>query len=309
MIVALTGASGFIGAAVAAHLNEAGHHVTALVRTTSETAHIEPVVHRFVRGDQADPIVWKDLLDGADAIVHNSFDWEALKSGDLKRHLTSNLDSALMLLDAAHQANVNRFVFMSSVAVHHGISDRWGGVLDEDHPLRPGGLYGACKAAIEAHLWSAHYSRGMHTVSLRPSAVYGVEPVRLARSHGYKQVRELLRGNRITPENFPGGGKWVHVDDVALATVRAVERDDAAGKAFNLADCYAKFTLLGKYGAEALDLPPDRVELDTSPPAKNRFDPSATKEILGVGLDRGEAGLRDYMRELVPVVRSDSADK
>lgn len=303
MQVALTGASGFLGAAIAGALSKAGHHVIALVRHTSNTAHIEPYVTRFVRGDHADPSVWPDLLRDAQALVHNSFDWDALKSGDLARHLGSNLTGSLLLLDAAHQNGANRLIYMSSVAAHHDISPRWQGVIDEDHPLRPGGLYGACKAAVEAHLWSAHYSRGMHTVLLRPSAVYGVEPVKLSRSNAYKQVRKLLDGGRVTPSEFPGGGKWVHVEDVALATVRAVELDEATGKAFNLADCYAKYTLLGKFAAEALGLPPDRVEVDSGPPAKNRFDTSAAANVLGVRLDRGEAGLRAYMRELVDAVR------
>jgi len=307
MIIALTGAGGFIGAAVAHRLARAGHRVTALVRAASARAHIEPAVTRFVTGDQADPAVWPDLLADADALVHNSFDWGALGSGDLAAHLRSNLDGSLLLLDAAHRAGVGRVVYMSSVAVHHAMSDRWAGVVDEDHPLRPRGLYGACKAAVEAHLWSAHHSWGMHTVSLRPSAVYGVEPVRLERSHGYKQIMTLLRGGDVTPENFPGGGKWVHVDDVAVATLAAVECDDAAGRAFNLADCYAKFTLLGRFAAEALGLPERRVTLDGSPGARNRFDTTACREILGVPLDRGTEGLREHVRRLAEVVQQTGA--
>lgn len=304
MIIALTGASGFLGAAITHRLAHAGHEVVALVRPTSRTDHIEPAVSRFVVGDHADPSVWPDLLAGADALVHNSFDWSALKSGSLPRHLRSNLDGSLGLLDACHHAGVDRFIYMSSVAVHHAMSDRWKGVIDEDHPLRPRGLYGACKAAVEAHLWAAHHSWGMHTVALRPSAVYGVEPVRLDRSHGYTQIRTLLDGGRVSPENFPGGGKWVHVEDVAGATLAAVQRDAAAGRAFNLADCYAKFTLLGRLAAQALGLPDDRVTLDDSPPAKNRFEKTATREVLGVSLDRGEDGLSAYIRELVSAVRA-----
>lgn len=309
MIVALTGASGFIGAAVARRLAGAGHRVVALVRPTSSRAHIDPFISRYVVGDHADPSICQDLLKNVDALVHNSFDWQALKSGKLSQHLRSNLDGSLRLLDAAHRAGVERFVYMSSVSVHHCISDRWAGVIDEDHPLRPGGLYGACKAAVEAHLWAAHHSWSMHTVALRPAAVYGVEPVRMERSQGYKLVHRLMEGGRITPEEFPGGGKWVHVEDVALATLRALERDDASGRAFNLADCYAKFTALGEFAAEALDLPADRVEPDCSPPARNRFDKSAVQQCLGVPLDRGLAGLREHIGDLVNAAHRASASR
>lgn len=304
MIVTLTGASGFLGVSIARELAEAGHRVVALVRSSSVTAPLEPFVYRFVQGDHADPGIRESLLKGVDGVVHNSFDWEALQSRSLDRHLTSNLVGSLELIDAAHRASIPRFVYMSSVAVHHAISDRWAGVIDEDHPLRPGGLYGACKAAVEAHLWAAHHSWGMHTVALRPPAVYGVEPVRLSRSHGYQQVRKLLAGETITKADFPGGGKWVHVDDVARATREALERPEASGRAFHLADCYAKFTRLAQFAAEALGLPEDRVFPDDSPPARNQFDKTECRKILGVPLDRGEDGLRAAMFELVRTIRS-----
>ena len=304
MIIALTGSSGFIGSAAARVMHAQGHSVTALVRPSSRREHFHSFVERFVQGDQADPGIWPELLQNADAVVHNSIDWAPLQSGDVRTHLERNLLGSILLLNAAHEAGVKRFIFISSVATHHDISPRWKGVIDEDHPLRPSGLYGACKAAVEAHLWSAHHSWGMHTVALRPCAVYGVEPVRLERSHGCKQVRRLLDGEKVTREDFPGGGKFVHVDDVALAIVRAVERDAAAGRAFNLADCYAKHTLLGRFAAEHLGLDPSMVELDEGPPAKNMFSKEATREILDVELDRGEDGLREYVGELVEAVKN-----
>lgn len=303
MIVALTGAAGFVGAATARSLHEAGHEVTALVRPGSAREHIEPYVNRYVEGDHADPAVWESLLDDAGGVVHNSADWLALR-GPLADHLRSNLDASLIFLKAASDRAVRRFVFLSSVATMHDISPAWGGVIDEDHPLRPSTLYGAYKAAVEAHLWWAHYELGMATVALRPAAVYGVEPVRLERSIGYRQIRRLLDGGRVAPQEFKGGGKFVHVDDVALACVRALERDGAAGRPFNLADCYARHTLFGELARQELGLPPDRVELDSGPPAKNSFSKEAARAALGVALGRGEQGLRTHVRELLRVMRS-----
>ncbi len=303
MRVAITGASGFLGASMARALAGGGHEVTALVRPASARGHIDPYVRRYVRGDQSDPEIWPDLLAEAQAVVHNSADWEALRSGNLERHLRQNVEGSIRLLEAAHRAGVGRFVFISSVAVHHEISPRWQGLIDEDHPLRPGSLYGAYKAAVEAHLSWARAEWGLHTVILRPAAVYGVEPVHLQRSHGYRPVKRLLEGGRVTPAEFGGGGKFVHVDDVASATVAVVERDEAGGRTFHLADCYAKFTRFGEHAVDLLGLPRDRVEPDGSPPAKNQFDKAPVQEVLGIPLDRGDAGLREHSARLIQAIR------
>ena len=98
----------------------------------------------------------------------------------------------------------------------------------------------------------------------------------------------------------------MHVEDVALAICRAVERADApdvSGQPFHLADCYAKFTRFGEHAASLLGLPASVVEPDTEPPARNMFDKAATWSALGVEQSRGDAGLRDYVAELIEAVR------
>ncbi|MEC9373524.1 MAG: hypothetical protein VYC34_06755, partial [Planctomycetota bacterium] len=83
-----------------------------------------------------------------------------------------------------------------------------------------------------------------------------------------------------------------------------IENDDAAGRAFNMADCYAKHTRFAEHAAAVLGLPADRVQPDPSPPAKNRFDKSAVQNVLGVEMDRGDAGLREHVAALIEVVRA-----
>jgi len=285
-------------------LASSGHAVTALVRETSPREHIDAHTDRYAVGDHADPSIWQELLDGADGLVMNAFDWDALKSGDLRRHIDANIASSVRLLEAAHHAGVRKCCYISSVATLHDILPEWGGVIDERHPLRPGSLYGACKAAIEAHLRSAAASWGMHCVALRPCAVYGVEPTLPDKTFGAKPIRLLIERGKVRKADCPGGGKFVHRDDVAQATVVALERDAAAGRAFNLVDCYAKHTRFAQHAAEALGMPPDSVEPDDGPPAKNRFDVSAARETLGVGLDRGDAGLRQFAEEFASLAQA-----
>jgi nucleoside-diphosphate-sugar epimerase len=294
MRVALTGVSGFIGSVIARHLRRAGHSVAGLVRPTSLRAHVEPHVDRFVVGDQADPEAWADLLDGAGCVIHNSVDWAPLRDPvDLVGHLEGNLAGSIRLLEASAP---RQFVFISTVAAHHDIRPRWGGRIDEDHPLRPFSLYGAYKAAVEPHLWAAHYNSGRHTCALRPCGVYGVDP-NLSRSIGYTIVESIKAGE---PFSRPAGGKFVHVEDVAAAVVATVGNPESAGRAYNLVDCYARWADWAQMAAELLGT---GVEIDmSSPPApKNMFTKDAART-LGVELDRGHEGIREHLRELIALM-------
>jgi nucleoside-diphosphate-sugar epimerase len=291
MRVALTGASGFIGSHIAHRLQATGHAVTALVRPSSRRAHVEPFVDRFVEGDQVDDRAWEALLDGAGCVIHNSVDWSGIRDpGGFEAHLQSNLVGSLRLLKVSMP---RQFVFVSTIAVHHDMRPRWNGVVDEDHPTRPGSMYGAYKAAVEAHLWAAHFTFGQHCCALRPSGVYGIDP-RLDRSHGHALIEKLKRGERIEK---PGGGKFVHVKDVAAAIVATVGNPDAAGKVYNLADCYARWADWAALAAEELGV---KATIDQASPSRpqNFFTTDAARS-LGVRLDRGLEGIRLHLRELI----------
>jgi nucleoside-diphosphate-sugar epimerase len=298
MHIALTGASGFIGSVTARKAHEAGHTITALVRPTSRRDHIEPYVTRFVTGTHDDQSAWPALLDGAEAIVHNSVDWTPLRSDDHATHFRSNLLASLELLKASAP---RQFVFISTVAVHHDIRPRWNGTIDEDHPLRPAHLYGAYKAAVEAHLWSEHFGSARHTSALRPCAVYGIDPA-LERSHGYDLILKLKRGEPITK---PGGGKFVHVDDVAHAIVATLGNPSAAGRPFNLVDCYARWADWALMARDMLGLDNP---VDTSSPAKpeNEFTRDAAQS-LGVDLNRGHEGIRKHLKQLIAHIQAIAA--
>ena len=289
MQIAITGSSGFIGAALVRRAVEQGHEVIALVRETSRRDHIEDLVSRFVVGTHDEPHTRAALLEGTDVVVHNSFDWPAMK--DFSRHVQGNLVGSL---DFLKESGDRHFIYMSSIAVHHFMHDRWEGVIDESHPGRPGNDSGALKAAIEAHMWSANASTGQAVTAIRPCGVYGIDP-RSNRSIGWPFIERIRRGE---PFERKGGGKFVHVDDVAAATIAAGGNPAASPAVYILVVCYARWSDWAHVIANRLGV---ELDIDDSSPSapKNMFETSATVRDLGVFLDRGCDGITRHSDEMI----------
>ena len=290
MRVAVTGVSGFIGAYIARQLHADGHRVTGLVRETSRRDHIEGVVDRFVVGDHADPGSWDALLDGADAVVHNSLE-RTLSEAALDEYLQRNLIASIHLLEASAP---RPFVFVSSVAAVADILPQWRGRITPEHPTRPTGHYGAYKAAVEQFCLAAHLGQGRRISIVRPCAVYGMHHD-LTRAHGHRIIQTLRDTGRF---DRPGGGKFVHVEDVAAAIGACLTQDQANGQVYNLVDCYARWGDWATMAAEALGLTQADIDLSSPAEPKNVFDKTSV-QALGISMDRGHAGIREHLRQLV----------
>lgn len=234
MIVAVTGATGYVGRFVVAALHARGDRVRALLRPGRELVGlpdgIEPIT-----GDLADPPA--HLCTGADALVHAALEhlpgrYRGGEGAQPQRYLDVNLMGSLRLLRQAQAAGVRRCVLLSSRAVY---GRRIAGIpLDETHPAWPDTLYGATKAALEAFAAALGQGEGWPIAVLRPTGVYGItHPVE--RSKWYDLVRTTLAG-----EAWPGrhGGGEVHGADVARAVLLLLDAPDLAGRVFNCADLY-----------------------------------------------------------------------
>src|SRR5688572_15015941 len=136
MLVAITGASGFVGSYTVAALKRAGHNVRALVRATSRRDHIAPHVDDFHVGELHDPQALAGLVAGAEAVIHNGADWDARQAGPMP-NFERNVLASLRLLEAARQACCDQFLFVSSVAVHHEIPPSANGRITEETATWP----------------------------------------------------------------------------------------------------------------------------------------------------------------------------
>ena len=230
MLIALTGASGFLGSYTAAALRRKGHRVRALVRSAARRSQDEPEADEWQVGDQYDPRAQSELVAGADAVIQAAIDWAALNQGPTS-NFERNVLGSLRLLEAARQAGVRQFLFVSSLDVYHEIlSDR---SLDETHPTWPASIYGAYKAALELHLKAYHAAHTMNTSAWRPATMYGLNP-KLQKSLWFDLVKTVREGGEVSTDT---NGLLVHVEDVAEALALAVGDESVAGQFYNLVDC------------------------------------------------------------------------
>lgn len=299
MLVAITGASGFIGTQTVKALHKAGHRVRALVRQTSKRDHLEPYVGEWRRGAIDDPQTAAGLVAGADAVIHEAVDREAIKRSPIS-HFRANVLGTLQLLEACRQAHVPQFIFISSAAAYHEIlPDR---KLDESHPTWPANIYGAGKAAIEPFLKAYHVEYGMNTSAWRPAAVYGVDH-KLEKSQWYDLIKTARDGGHIHNDK---GGKITHVQDVADAVTLALGDEQVAGKLFNLVERYMYWQQAAEFAKELSGSAAQIDDCKGNGP-KNTYQTDAAVAFFNrhgnqVGLRRGLDGVRDYVRDLLPLI-------
>jgi nucleoside-diphosphate-sugar epimerase len=179
-LIALTGATGFIGRHVLRELPKRGYRFRVLLRRPVD---IPLDCASAVIGDLARPQNLSAALAGVDAIVHSAGISQGVSGQPDADHRILNADATHHLARAAQSARVKRFVFLSSIRAQTGPSAE--GVLSEDRPATPTDAYGQSKLEAERRLAELD----IDWVALRPVLVYGkgmqgnfAELVRLARS-------------------------------------------------------------------------------------------------------------------------------
>lgn len=260
MHVAVTGATGFIGRYIIRHLLSEGHSIRAWYRDASRQFGIDNDRLTWVAGHLNDNSCAIELVSGCDAVIHAGL-YRPGKTfrggeGDLVEFVQTNVLGTLQLIEAARSADVGRFVFISTCAVHEKIlEDR---PLDEAHPLWASTHYGAHKAAIEKFVHSYGMGFDYPVCALRPTGVYGVaDPVQ--NSKWFSLVQSVVRGDPVTCRR---GGKEVHAADVAAASVLLLTAKDITGEAFN---CYDRYVSEFDVATIAKELSGSQSQIDGEP--------------------------------------------
>jgi UDP-glucose 4-epimerase len=179
-LIALTGATGFIGQYLLADLTKRGYRVRVLLRRPTP---LPLQSASAVVGDLARPQNMTAALADADAVIHSAGIAHAMSGLPEDDYRLLNTEATVRLARAAQRAGVRRFIFLSSIRAQSGPSAEE--VLTEDLEPRPTDAYGRSKLAAERELAQL----ALDWVALRLTLVYGpgvkgnmAELVRIARS-------------------------------------------------------------------------------------------------------------------------------
>jgi nucleoside-diphosphate-sugar epimerase len=180
MLLALTGATGFIGQHLLRELPKRGLRLRVLLR---QPASVPVPCASAVIGDLARPRNMSAALEGVDAVIHSAGFTHGMSGIPEDDYRLLNTEATIGLARAARRAGAKRFVFLSSIRAQSGPTAET--VLTEADDPKPTDAYGRSKLAAERGLAELD----LDWVSLRAALVYGpgvkgnvAQLMRLARS-------------------------------------------------------------------------------------------------------------------------------
>lgn len=227
--ILVTGATGFLGRNLCSALCAAGHDVLAAARTLQDLADVDPL-HIPDIGANTD---WGSSLNDVQVVVHLAARVHVMKESandPLAEFRRVNTEGTRRLAEAAAEAGVRRFIFISTIKVN-GESNA-GAAYCEDDPAAPRDAYGISKWEAEQALFQVASRTPMEAVVLRPPLIYG---------EGVKgNFLALLRLCRMSLP-LPLGGivnkrSMIYLGNMVDVIVRCLDHPAAAGQTFLVRD-------------------------------------------------------------------------
>jgi dihydroflavonol-4-reductase len=220
MTVLVTGATGFVGSAVARKLLDRGQSVRVMARANSEKSNLEGLDVEVVVGDLTDNASLIAACKGCDGLYHVAADYR-LWTLDPASMLAANVEGSRNMVLAAAEAGIGRMVYCSSVAVlgidpepPHGT---------EDTPVTYANMIGPYKQSkylAEEAVRGLIGKGGLEVVIVNPSTPIGPRDIKPTPTG--RMIVEAASGKM--PAYVDTGLNIAHVDDVAEGHLLAMEK-------------------------------------------------------------------------------------
>ena len=217
--VLVTGASGFVGAAVARAAVARGVKTKVLMRAAANHANIAGLDVEAVTGDMRDEASMTRALDGVRYLFHVAADYR-LWARDPMEIARNNLEGARAVMGAAKTTGVERIVYTSSVAA---LKPGNGVAVDESSRHTPQSVIGAYKLSkllAEREVERRIVEQGLPCVMVAPSTPIGARDIKPTPTG--RIIVEMANGKM--PAFLDTGLNLVHVDDVAEGHFLALEK-------------------------------------------------------------------------------------
>ncbi|MEM9970111.1 MAG: NAD-dependent epimerase/dehydratase family protein [Pseudomonadota bacterium] len=254
--ILVTGATGYIAKHLVKQLLDAGHSVVGSVRRESRDAEMRAALgpalsdpaalerYRSVVLDLSSDDGWDAAMAGVDAVMHTASPFPLVQPKDPDELIRPAVDGALRALRAAHKAGITNVVFTSSTvaireAAKTGVTVSEVDWSDTDNPaMTP---YARSKTLAERAAWEfvEKDAPEMRLAVVNPSFVIGA-PLDENYGTSIEVIERLYNGkDPMLPRiGFPS----CHVEDVALAHIRALEVPEAAGNRHMIVDRFLWFS-------------------------------------------------------------------
>lgn len=237
MDILVTGGAGFIGSNYVHYLlTETSDRVITLDSLTyagsldNLSGTLDHSRHKFIEGDICDSELVADIIEDVDIVVNFAAESHVDRSIEgAKPFVTTNVQGTQTLLDAAKDANIKRFLQISTDEVYGQILD---GTFSEDDPLNPRNPYSATKASADLLAQSFHTTHDVPVLITRTCNNFG------PRQHHEKLIPKFIR-NAAAGEPLPvyGDGsnirEWIYVGDNCRA-LDLVLREGDVGEIYNI---------------------------------------------------------------------------
>ncbi len=225
----ITGATGFIGSAVARRFLDAGHDVRVLVRESSNRENIQDLEVEETVGDLRDRESLMRAVSGCDLVVHTAADYRFWVP-DPEPMYDINVEGTRRLMEASLEERVERVVYTSSVAT---LNIRPEGPpadeTDRAEVKKMIGHYKRSKCQAERVVENLISEDGLPAVIVLPSAPAGPRDLRPTPTG--RMIKDAANGNM--PFYVETGLNIVHVDDVAKGHLLAF-RNGKVGRRYIL---------------------------------------------------------------------------